>query len=356
MFNFSVKQMGFSSDINDPKDLTPINIPIGELWSLSVPKTALGCDKLKVVTIKNTSSIIDESCQCEIEINTVMSKSCLYHIPNDNKTYLNIAINDKNNIPRFDVVVDELEIFEFAGGTYDELLSLIEYMDLGIDELGYGIRLYFDRKYNGMTATITRTDQVYLLSDKFCLNFSKYVGLTFGMCEIGCYRLAFVKTDGTVVAMSNQFNVIKKAENGTQVVEYYKDNIYHRHRIKMALSSPKFPTEEEQKILSNGDISISNVIIRTQRDFSTGALTQKQHLELISVFKNEFKVNGSKALLVGSYSNEQEDMRGNTIGSGTLNFKDESIINLDSCTNACTTGSSFRFEVYETERTGSIMG
>jgi len=41
---------------------------------------------------------------------------------------------------------------------------------------------------------------------------------------------------------------------------------------------------------------------------------------------------------------------------GELNFKDESIINLDSCTNACTTGSTFRFEVYETERVGSVMG
>ena len=49
-------------------------------------------------------------------------------------------------------------------------------------------------------------------------------------------------------------------------------------------------------------------------------------------------------------------MRGKTIGTGTLNFKDESIINLDSCTNACTTGSTFRFEVYETERVGSVMG
>jgi len=102
MFDFSVKQMGFSSDINDPKDLTPINIPIGELWSLSVPKTALGCDKLKVMTIKNTSTVIDEDCECEIEINTVMSKSCLYHIPNDNKAYLNIAINDnEDNLCRF---------------------------------------------------------------------------------------------------------------------------------------------------------------------------------------------------------------------------------------------------------------
>jgi len=356
MFDFAVKQLGFSKDINDPLELKPINIPIGEVWSLSVNKSALGCDKLKVATITNTSSILDENCNCEIEINAITSKSCLYHIPNDNRAYLNIAINDKNNIPSFSIYVDESEIFEFEGGSYEELLGLIEYMDLGVDELGYGIRLYFDRQYNGRVATITGTEQVYLLSDKFCLNYSKYVGLTFAFCTLGCHRLVFIKTDGTVVAMSNQFNVIKKAEKNTQVVEYYKDNIYHRHRIKMTLSSPKFPTEEEQKILSTGDISISNVIIRTQRDFSTGLLSQKQHLDLISVFKSEFKINGSKALLIGSYDNGQEDMYGNTIGTGTLNFKDESIINLDSCSNSCGIGSSFRFEVYETERVGTILG
>lgn len=355
MIDFGVKQVGFSSDINDPLSLKPINIALGEWWSLSVPKSALPSCKLKLAVIKNIGSVVDSDCNCGVEINKIIDKSCLYQIPNDETSYLNLTILDKNIIPAFSIITGEVEVLEFEGGSIDDLIILINGMNLGVDELGYGIRIYFDKKYNGSTATIEGTEEVYLLNDRFCLNYSKYLGISFSFCEIGCHRLAFVNNDGCIVAYANQFNVVKKAPKNERIVEYSLNGFYHRHRLFLDLKTATYLNEEEQKVLSTGDISILNVIIRTQREFYTGLLRHKQHLELLSVFKKEFKVDGEKALMVGSYNNEAEGFGRLTIGNGVLNFKEETYKNIDSCSTGCESGSVFRYEIYETEKIQTIL-
>ena len=359
MIDFGVKQVGFSTDINDPLFLKPINIAAGEWWSLSVPKSALPSCKLKLAVIKNIGSAIDKNCNCEIEINKIVEKSCLYQLPNDETSYLNLTILDKDAIPAFNIIVNEVEVLEFEGGSFDELVLLINGMNLGLDELGYGIRIYFDKKYNGATASISGTEnalkEVYLLNDRFCLNYSKYLGISFSFCETGCHRLAFINNDGCIVAFANQFNVIKKAPKNERIVEYNSNGFYHRHRLFLDLKTATYLNEEEQKILSTGDISILNVIIRTQREFYTGLLNHKQHLELLSVFKKEFKVDGEKALMVGSYNNDSEGFGRKTIGNGVLNFKEQVYKNIDACSTGCESGSIFRYEIYETEKIQSIL-
>lgn len=359
MIDFGVKQVGFSTDINDPLYLKPINIALGEWWSLAVPKSALPSCKLKLAVIKNIGSVVDDNCSCELEINKIIEKSCIYQIPNDDTSYLNLTILDKNIIPAFNIIVGEVEILEFEGGTIDDLILLTNGMNLGVDELGYGIRIYFDRKYNGSTAIIQGTEEavkeVYLLNDRFCLNYSKYVGVSFSFCDIGCHRLAFVNNDGCIVAFANQFNVIKKAPKNERIVEYNSNGFYHRHRMFLDLKTATYLNEEEQKTLSNGDISILNVIIRTQREFYTGLLNHKQHLELLSIFKKEFKIDGEKSLMIGSYNNDSQGFRRTSIGNGTLIFKEETYKNIDACSTGCESGSVFRYEIYETEKIQTIL-
>ena len=359
MIDFGVKQIGFSTDINDPISLKPITIAVGEWWSITVPKSALPSCKLKLVVIKNIRTITDSDCNCEVEVNRIVEKSCIYNIPNDDTAYLNLTILDKTTIPTFNIVVDEVEIVEFEGGTFDDLILLLNGMNLGLDELSYGVRIYFNKKYNGKLASIQGTEdalkQVYLLSDKFCLNYSKYVGISFSFCDTGCHRLGFMNNEGCIVAFANQFNVVKKAPKYDRIIEYYLNGFYHRHRICLELKTETYVNEEEQKTLSTGDISILNVIIRTQREFYTGLLTHKQHLELLSVFKKEFKVDGKKAIMIGSYSNDKEGFGRRTIGNGILNFKEEVYKNIDACASGCDSGSIFRYEIYETEKIQTIL-
>jgi hypothetical protein len=359
MIDFAVKQVGFSTDINDPLFLKPINIALGEWWSVSVPKSSLPSCKLKLAVIKNIGSVSDEGCECDIEINKIIEKSCIHQIPNDDKSYLNITILDKEIIPAFNLISNEVEILEFDGGTIEDLIILLNGMNLGVDELSYGVRIYFDKKYNGSEASIEGTEQalkeVYLLNDKFCLNYSKYIGISFSFCDIGCYRLGFINNDGCVVAFANQFNVIKKSPKKERIIEYYHNGFYHRHRMFLQLRTATYLNEEEQKTLSNGDISILNVIIRTQREFHTGLLEHKQHLELLSIFKKEFKIDGERAIMVGSYNNDMEGFGRKTIGNGVLNLKEQVYKNIDACTTGCESGSSFRYEIYETEKVQNIL-
>ena len=359
MIDFGVKQAGFSSDINDILFLKPINIAIGEWWSITIPKSALPSCDLKLAVIKNIGLAIDSDCECSLEINKIVEKSCLYQIPNDDTSYLNITILDKDIIPAFNIVVDEIEILEFEGGSFEELILLLNGMNLGVDELNYGVRIYFDRRFNGNIASISVTEnalkEVYLLNEKFCLNYSKYVGINFSFCDIGCHRLGFINKNGQLVAFANQFNVVKKAPKQERIVEYYLNGFYHRYRMFLELKTATYLNEEEQKTLSTGDISILNVIIRTQREFFTKLLTHKQHLQLLSIFKKEFKIDGEKVLMTGSYNNDAEGFGRKTIGSGILNFKEEVYKNIDACTSGCESGSVFRFEIYETEKIQTIL-
>lgn len=356
MITFGVKQIGFSSDINDPLTLKPIVIPKGEWWSVSIPKSSLPTCKLRVSLIKNYTT--SGTCKCEDD-NQVISTSCLYELPNDNRAYLNLTILNKDVIPAFNIVVDETEILEFEGGDISELILLINGMGLGLDELGYGIRIFFDREYNGKVASISSTEQglkeVYLLSETFCLNYSQYIGVSFSFCETGCYRLGFVNKDGDILAISNQFNVFNKAPKCDRIVEYYLHGYYHRHRMTLKLRTPRYVNEEEQKILSTGDISILNVIIRTQAEFYTGLLSHDEHIRLLSVFKKEFKVDGKKVIMVGGYNNDTEGFGQMSIGSGTLNYVEDVYKNIDACAGGCETGSVFRFEIYETEKAQNIL-
>jgi hypothetical protein len=359
MIGFGVKQIGFSSDINDPLLLKPMSIALGEWWSLAVPKSALPSCNLKLAVVQNIGSAIDDSCGCELELNKIIKKSCLYKIPNDDTAYLSLTILDKDIIPAFNILVEEIEILEFEGGTIDDLVLLINGMNLGVDELGYGVRIYFDKKYNGSTAVIQGIEEavkeVYLLNDRFCLNYSKYIGISFSFCETGCHRLVFINNDGCIVAFANQFNVVKKAPKNERIIEYYLNGFYYRHRLFLDLKTAIYLNEEEQKTLSNGDISIINVIIRTQREFYTGLLSHKQHLELLSIFKKEFKIDGEKTLMVGSYSNDSEGFGRRTIGNGNLNFKEQVYKNINACSLGCESGSIFRYEIYETEKIQTIL-
>lgn len=354
MFNFRVKQVGFSTDINDPLNLDVIEIPKGEWWSMTVPKASLGGCNLKMATVKNTKNIIDADCNCEIEVNTIQQRSCIYNLPNDEKAYLNLVMLDKENVDKFTIFIDGDEAFEFDGGTYEEFVNSVEQSRIGIEELGYGVRLFFDKSYNGRSAT-TNSETTYLLNDVFCLNYSKYVGIDFAFCEIGCYKIIFMDNDGNIKSISNPFNVVNRANRKTKIIEYQFDGFYHRHRIGLELKQVQFVNEEEQKSLSNGDISISNLVVRPQRDFYTSPLTESEHLRLIQIFKSEFKLDGKKCLMIGGYDNSQEFSATKSIGSGTLSFKDGTIKSSDSCGQTCSFGSIFRFEVYETERIGNIL-
>lgn len=353
MLNFNVKQIGYSTDINDPLSLGVVEIPVNEWWSMSVRKSALPNCKLKLITIKNFS-LDDISCYCGEDANIKSDANCIYSVENDDRAYLSLTILDKTDIPAFKILVDENEILEFDGGSIDELIMLGNSAQLGVEELGYGIRFYFDRSYNGKLAEISGTTDVYLLNDVFCLNKSDYVGINFAFCETGCYRLGFVKGD-EIVAISNQFNVVKKAKKNTHIIEYYQNGFYHRHRIFLTLNNPKYIIEEEQKTLSSGDLSVKNVIIRTQQDFYTELMPHDEHLKLVSIFKKDFKLAGQKCIMIGGYSNDQEGFYNTSIGNGTLNFSDDTIKSIDQCGEGCESGSIFRFEVYEYEKYQTII-
>jgi hypothetical protein len=347
------KQVGKSTYLNDPLDVEPIQIPIGERWSLSVNKSVLNCGD-KPYIIKCDSPLPD--CQTE---HLVTKDACVISIDNDETAYISITVTDKDKISPFmlyyqEIVEDEIElveIFEFDGGDISELAMTANSFNVGINITNYGAILYFREDYLGKTATISETNDVYLLNEKFCRNYSNKVGVTMCFREYGCYRLAFYKklADGTLKlsSISGSISVISFKPHNTKIIEYYDEGLYHRHRVLMTYDSPQFLVEEEETILSTGKLNLSNTIIRSQTPFRAGLYDQDQHLELLRILKKGVKLDKEKIKLRGGYNIQDETVSRKYMALGNLDLVDRDIININNCSTSCTDGSSVTYVINE---------
>lgn len=327
----------FKSDKPQIKEvlLNSVDIPKGEMWYISIPKSISDCGA-KLVTIQCKAPVGD----CQFE-QVLTNLSCIYKIDNDEKSYLSLVVIDKEDITPFEIVVEENSILEFEGGSFDDLLLLLTGMELGYDINGYGVTIYFDKQYSGKIAA-TNSLSVYLLNETFCYNNNSHFGISFCFSEIGCYRLGLIK-NGEIIAISDQINVISYKPY-TPVVEYYDNNIYHRHRIGLTINEPAFVTEEDEKILSSGELLISNSITRRESEFETTPIFTEEHVNLIKILKRGVKVNGEYATLRGAYTVDKDSPSKRRIGSGRLIWQDF-ISTKSDCNIGCSTQSVLKYEM-----------
>lgn len=362
------KQIGLSKDINDPLDLGSIQLPKGEYWAVSVDKSIINC-KDKLYAIKcDTKQPMDSDTPCQKE-HVITKQSCVNSISNDEKSYISLTIVDKAVISPFtlyydeiiDDTVEQVDIFEFDGGDIDDLSAVAIDFDLGVEITPYGIILYFNQEYVGKIASITKVTDVYLLNSTFCRNYSPTV--TVGMCfnSVGCYRLAFYRTqsDGNLklTAISSTINVLSYKPKNTKLIEYYDsaNGLYNRHRVDMTYDTPDFVIEEDETILSSGKLSSSNVIIRNESTFRAGLYDRNSHLELIRVLKGGAKIDGEAVLMRGGYSIDGISMNQTYMGFGNLSLIDRDIINLNLCNTGCESGSTIRYQINEEERVRKVI-
>jgi hypothetical protein len=360
------KQVGLSKDLNDPLELGSVEIPKGEHWSVSVDKSVIGCnDKLYAIQCGVKLPLLSATpCQQE---HIITRRSCVNSISNDETSYISLTIVDKSTISAFTIyyqdVVDEvtenIDIFEFDGGDIDDLSATAFGFNLGVEITAYGIILFFNQEYVGKTASITTLTDVYLLNNAFSRNYSPTVTVGMSFSSIGCYRLAFYKkqTNGELKlsAISGTIKVLSFKPKNTKIIEYYENGLYSRHRVDMVYDAPDFVIEEDEKVLSSGKLSNSNVIIRNQATFRAGLYNQSNHLELIKVLKSGAKVDGENVLMRGGYNIIGETMNQEYMGSGSLSLIDKDVINLNSCGTDISQGSTVRYQINEEERERKVI-
>ncbi len=343
------KQVGLSTDYNDPLTLSTIEYRLGEQWYTTVPKSAVPNCKLNLGLIRNS-----DDCVCDANI--LESTSCLVSLPNDNKSYLSVIIPDFENIEPFviyrnvpiDGYYEPVELFLFDGGTFDELVIYAQSYKVGVEVLSYGLKLFFNIDYATQACFIETSGEAYLLTEALLINRSNYYGITFNITTVGCYRLALINTSDEVLAISNKINVVAHKNKFSNIIEYNDNGFYHRFRTYLYCTY-NLVVEEDEKKLSSGNVSISNVITRQQASVNTGWYSIKEHRDIIRILKSGVKLGGEKCFLRGEYSLSEENHLRQSTGSGTLYFPEDS--------TTCYSGQSseFQLEFIEEEKIQNVI-
>jgi hypothetical protein len=341
------RQVGKQTDLNAPKCLKEVRIPLGETWHFLINKSVLGCDCNPKVAIIAPYKNIGE---CVFQENVLEKYSCIEKIENDGKAYINLIIKDINDIPNFTISVDGEDIFDFISSEaeisdYDELLLYTESLGYGYEITNYGIRLYFDKRYTNRKATIS-TDRIYFLHDTFCLYKSDVYRLSICFRQVGNYQIVILDEDD-IISVSDPIIVTAYIDKKTSMIEYVDKGFFNRYRIPLRTFGDEILVDESEGVLSNGTISISNTILRPQKSFETQYLEISEHLELAQILKKGCKLDFKKCFLRGEYVLGEGNNSRKTLATGTLNFPDEEIKNTADCSMTCTSTSSFKYHIQE---------
>ena len=341
------RQVGKQTDLNAPKCLKEVRIPLGETWHFLINKSVLGCDCNPKVAIIAPYKNIGE---CVFQENVLEKYSCIEKIENDGKAYINLIIKDINDIPKFTISVDGEDIFDFISSEveisdYDELLLYTESLGYGYEITSYGIRLYFDKRYTNRKAIIS-TDRIYLLHDTFCLFKSDVYRLSICFREVGDYQIVILDGEN-IISVSDNIIVTSYIDKKTSMIEYVDKGFFNRYRIPLRTYGDEILVDESEGVLSNGSISISNTILRPQKSFETQYLEVSEHLELAQILKKGCKLDFKRCFLRGEYVLSEGSNSRKTLATGTLNFPDEEIKNGTDCSTACTSTSTFKYHIQE---------
>ena len=341
------KQVGKQTDLNAPKCLRQIRIPLGESWSFLMNKSVIGCDCNPKVAIITPYKNIGE---CVFQENVLERYSCIEKIENDGKAYINLIIKDFEDIPNFNIKVDDEEIFDFVSqddeiADYDELLLCVESLGYGYEITTYGIKLYFDKRYTSRKAAIS-TDKIYFLNDTFCIFKSDVYRLQICFRQVGDYQIAILDEDD-ILSISDPIKVTSYIDKNTSLIEYVDKGFYNRYRIPLKTFGETITVDEDETILSSGTVSVTNTILRPQKQFETRHLDIQEHLALASILKKGVKLDFKKCFLRGEYALSEMNNSKQTFATGTLNFPDEEVKSLNACTNTCTSTSSFKYHIQE---------
>ena len=321
---------------------TPIQIPINEYWSFSILKSELPkCDYQ--IGLINLNKMVEP---CVFETDVLQKKIKVEKMENDGKAFISLIIKNKDIVPDFTLTVDDNEIFVFEKqdeeiNDFEELLLSLNNYKISYEVAPFGIRLYFDIKYTSKEVVID-TEELYFLNSKFCLYRNDYVKVCLMIEELGKYQLV-VLNGNEILSRSNCIEVINFIDKNTVILEYIKNGFYHRYRETLRLLDEEFQTEESETILSTGEISIRNTLIRPQQQFQTRFMESEGHRALIAVLKAGVKVNGERAKLRGEYSLQQ--LNNKMIGAGTLTFPDRIMMLGENCGQGCESKSSFNLVI-----------
>ena len=330
------------SDINNT--LTCEQVMVGDSISLTIPKSLTKC-KPKLAIIECGSKTLN----CEPNPKPTTLLGCVYLLDNDEKAYVNLIIKNRSLIPNIKIGTSEVidgeteltEYFEYEdGGTYDDLIAYLSGNDnFGFEETPYGIKIFFNKELSGKSINLVSDNTVFLVGKAFCPTNSNEYGLSFCLNKKGCYQILLYTGEDKILAYSNAITAVDFMPVGTSIIEWYENGFYHRERLPIWTEGSEILIEESEKVLSNGKVSITDSIIRTEKSFYTDLLDIEVHRKLAKLMKGSFRIDNQKALLRGNYDILESNKK--YIGSGRLNFPDDDIIGLDNCNTGCESGSKF---------------
>ena len=184
--------------LNEPSVMPTVQIKAGDEISITIPKAVYKENCIPKVAIVECCQKVD--CLPVQEEDRNILYACLYTVDNDNKAFANVAIKDKNNIGSFvigykDDYGDAVELFEYEGGDYEDLISYLDgNQNFGYEVTAYGFKIFVDEKYAGKDIYISEKSNMFLIGDKYCLNRSKYYGLSICVPKTGCYQIILYST------------------------------------------------------------------------------------------------------------------------------------------------------------------
>jgi hypothetical protein len=194
MLTFFKSIDGSSLDDSTSKKCTTVKI--GDAISTTIPKSLTKC-KPKVAVVKCGEKTIN--CLPVADIDRTILYGCVYEIDNDNKAFANIVIKNKSLVPKFilgfsetddENATENAELFEFEGGTFDELVSYLESNgNFGFELTSYGIKIYVGKEYAGKKIYLSSDKTIFLLGTTYCLNRNYEYGLSYCLPTVGCYQI-----------------------------------------------------------------------------------------------------------------------------------------------------------------------
>lgn len=342
-----------NTSLDDAIELKCEQVKVGDEISTTIPKSLTKC-KPKIAIVKCGEK--DINCQPVAEANKTILYGCVYEVDNDNKAFANIVVKNKSIVPSFtlgysvtdeDGVTDSAEIFEFEGGTFDELIEYIEGNSIvGYEITSYGLKIFVDSKYAGETIYLNSDKTIFLLGTTYCMAKNSEYGLSYCIPTSGCYQILLykIKDDGTeeVLAYSHNITVVDFEPYKTSIVAWYENGFYHRERLNMWADGAEIQIEETEEVQSDGTISITDTIIRAEEILHVDITDLSTHKKYIKLLKGGVRFNGRKAKLRGEYTLEQ--VRKRYVATGTLNFESEDIIGIENCEQECNNTSTITYD------------
>jgi hypothetical protein len=331
-----------SSLLNEP-NTEVVNIPISEPFHITVDKSRIDCEWK--MYIRQCGKVNPD---CTVE-DVLTRYSCIKKMDNDDTFYLSLIIPNYESVKSFRIasMLDDadMEIFEFGGGTKDELIQEVESYRYGVEVKPYGLKIYFPKDYKGDYAILTTSGDVTLLSDKFCYNKTDKYGIDICFKELGCYNVLFKNSKDEILAISNPIKIVNYKDKNLQVIEYYADGFWHRELIDIFFESEQLETSETERTLTDGSVAIYDTVIQPQSSIQTGVFSMGEHLWLLSLLKKGVRLNGRRAKLRGGYE-LIPSIRNLYYATGTIYYPDEVISTIKSCNSDCLSGSQLTYDIF----------